>query len=101
LGDSVAERQKRSRLSKDARVARYFLHLRNGSDEFIDPEGADLADIEALKKMVMRSVRDLLAGDIRNGVVDLRCRVDAEDGNGVIVYTLPFEHAFSIIPGTA
>ena len=82
-------------------MPRYFLHLRNGSDELIDAEGAELPDVDALKTWVMCTVRDLLAGDIKTGLVDLRCRIDAEDGNGLIVYTLPFKYAFSVIPEAA
>ena len=31
---------------------------------------------------------------------DFRFRIDAEDADGVIVYTLPFKHAVNIIPDT-
>lgn len=31
-------------------------------------------------------------------LVDFRFRIDAEDADGVIVYTLPFKHAVNIIP---
>ena len=79
----------------------YFLHLRDSVDELLDPEGQEYADLEALKKAVLFSGRDLLAGDIRNGIVDLRYRLDAENSQGQIVYTLPFKHAFSIIPERA
>ena len=41
----------------------------------------------------------MLSGDIRRGVIDLRFRIDAENENQSIDYSLPFEHAFSIIPG--
>jgi hypothetical protein len=33
-----------------------------------------------------------------DGLIDLRFRIDAEDADGVIVYTLPFKYAVSIIP---
>jgi len=79
-------------------VARYFMHLRDGRDDLLDSEGIELADLEAVRDRVMTSARDVLAGDVRNGVVDLRYRIDAEDEAGVIVYSLPFKHAFSIIP---
>jgi hypothetical protein len=39
-----------------------------------------------------------MAGDLRKGVLDLRYRIDAEDAQGKILYTLPFDHAVSIIP---
>jgi hypothetical protein len=35
---------------------------------------------------------------VRRGVIDFRFRIDAEDAGGMIVYTLPFEHAVNIIP---
>jgi hypothetical protein len=74
------------------------MHLRNSTDELLDPEGVELGDMEAVRKNVMTAARDILAGDLRNGVVDLRYRIDAEDGIGKIVYSLAFKHAFSIIP---
>ena len=79
-------------------MVQYFMHLRDSVDEILDPEGQDFADLDAVKKAVLFSARDLLAGDIRNGVIDLRYRIDAENGDGEIVYTLPFKHAFSVIP---
>ena len=82
-------------------MARYFMHLRDGTDELLDPEGIDLGSIEAVRKSVMTDARDVLAGDLRNGVVDLRYRIDAENEGGEIVYSLAFRHAFSIVPEAA
>jgi hypothetical protein len=82
-------------------MARYFMHLRDGVDEVVDPEGREFATLEDLRTAVMFCARDLIAGDVRNGVIDFRFRIDAEDEHGVIVYTLPFKHAFSIIPEPA
>src|SRR3954447_9782653 len=83
------------------RMIRYFMHLRDGVDETLDPEGLEFEDIEALRTAVLFAARDLIAGDIRNGIVDLRFRIDAEDANGTIVYSLPFRHALNIIPEAA
>jgi len=77
------------------------MHLRNSTDELLDPEGVELVGIEEVRKNVMKSARDILAGDLRNGIVDLRYRIDAENAAGAIVYTLPFKHAFSTIPEAA
>ena len=82
-------------------MARYFIHLRDSTDELLDAEGVELVDLEAVRQKVMTAARDILAGDLRNGVVDLRYRIDAENEGGSIVYTLPFKHAFSIIPEAA
>jgi hypothetical protein len=77
------------------------MHLRDGVDETLDPEGLEFVDIDALRTAVLFTARDLMAGDIRNGIVDLRFRIDAEDENGTIVYTLSFQHALNIIPEAA
>jgi hypothetical protein len=79
-------------------MARYFLHLRDSVDELLDPDGEEFADMEALKAAVVLSARDLMAGDIRNGVIDFRYRIDAEDEAGRIVYSLAFKHAVNVIP---
>jgi hypothetical protein len=79
-------------------MPRFFMHLRDGVDECLDPEGRDFDDLESLRQAALFTARDLIAADIRRGVVDLRFRIDAETEAGQIVYTLPFRNAFSIIP---
>ncbi len=76
----------------------YFMHLRDGSEEIIDPEGTEHASLGALRTAVLASVRDLISGDVKRGVIDFRFRIDAEDEGGDIVYSLPFQHALNIIP---
>jgi hypothetical protein len=79
-------------------MIRYFMHLRDGTDELLDPEGSEYESMDALRTAVLATVRDLMAGDMRNGVLDFRFRVDAEDADGTIVYTLAFKHGVNIIP---
>jgi hypothetical protein len=74
------------------------MNLRDGTEELLDPEGVDCDSLEALRKAVLAAVRDLMSGDVKGGLIDLRFRIDAEDADGVIVYTLPFKHAVNIIP---
>jgi hypothetical protein len=79
-------------------MSRYFMHLRDGTEELLDPEGIEYDSLDQLRSAVLVAVRDLMAGDMRKGVLDLRFRIDAEDAQGTIVYTLPFKHAVAIIP---
>jgi hypothetical protein len=79
-------------------VTRYFLHLRDGSDEVLDPDGIEFKDIESLRLAVMKNARDTIAGDVQNGLVDFRYRIDAENDAGQVVYSLPFKHAVNVIP---
>lgn len=77
------------------------MHLRDSTDELLDPEGLEFPSMEAVRSAVLVTVRDLMAGDIRDGILDFRFRIDAEDEHGEIVYSLPFEHALNIIPAAA
>jgi hypothetical protein len=79
-------------------MTRYFLHLRDHIDEIFDAEGIDLPSLDALKKAVIEAARDIMTGDLRNGVLDLRYRIDAQDEQGAVIFSLPFQHAISIIP---
>ncbi|MEO6256851.1 MAG: hypothetical protein ABIO69_08590 [Sphingomicrobium sp.] len=79
-------------------MARYFMHLSDGTEQILDPEGLEFASVEALRKSVLLAARDLMSGDIREGILDFRFRIDAEDERGVIIYSLPFKHAVNIIP---
>ena len=82
-------------------MTKYFMNLRDGTEELLDPEGLEYDSLDALRKAVLATVRDLMSSDVRDGLIDLRFRIDAEDAEGVIVYTLPFKHALNIIPDTA
>lgn len=74
------------------------MHLRDGSDELLDSEGKDFQNLASLRDAVLATARDLMVGDVRDGILDLRFRIDAEDEHGAIVHTLPFKHRLNIIP---
>lgn len=82
-------------------MTRYFMHLRDGTEQILDPEGLEFPTVEALRKAVLVAARDLMTGDIREGVIDLRFRIDVETENGEMIYSLPFKHAVNIIPEAA
>ena len=79
-------------------MSRYYLHLRDHFDELIDPEGVEFADLKELKRAVVEASRDVMCGDVRNGLIDLRYRIDAENEAGAVIYTLAFSAAVQIIP---
>ena len=79
-------------------MAHYFMHLRNGTDDLLDPDGRAFLNLATLHDAVLFTARDLMMGDVQNGVLDLRYRIDAEDERGAIVHTLAFTDALGIIP---
>ena len=78
-------------------MARYFMQLRGGIEELLDPDGSEFPSFAALQDAVLCTARDLLATDIRLGFIDFRFHIDAEDESGVIVHTLRLKHALHII----
>lgn len=81
-------------------MTRYFMDLRNGAEELLDLEGQEFSSIKSLRDAVLFSARDLFSVDVKNGMVDLRCHIDAHDDSGLIVHTLAFKDAVEIISET-
>jgi hypothetical protein len=73
------------------------MHLRGGTEEMPDPEGRGFTTLAELRDAVLHTARDLLLRDVRDGVMELDSRIDAEHGAGSIAYTLPFRQAVNII----
>jgi hypothetical protein len=74
----------------------YFFQLRDGTDEVLDPEGSEFENIREIEAALFNNVRDVMAQCVREGLIDLRSRIDAENGEGVIIRSLRFEDAVLI-----
>lgn len=80
-------------------MGRYFLHLRDGTDEILDPEGVEYPDMDRVRKAVLDGARGVMGNDIMSdGLMDLRYRIDAENETGSVVYSLTFKDAVNVIP---
>ena len=80
-------------------MAIYFFHLRDHTEELLDPDGIELDSVDAIKFEALRAARDTLSQEIKTGVVDLRYRIDVEDIDGRVVHSLPLRDAFKMIEG--
>jgi hypothetical protein len=78
-------------------MARYFFHLRDHADEYLDEDGLDMTGVDALQRAALIQARDVLSHDMRGGRIDLRYRIDVENDGGIVVYSLPFAGAFQVI----
>jgi hypothetical protein len=78
-------------------MPRYFFHLRDHTDEVLDPEGVELADLEAAKETALRAARDTMSHDMQAGKLDLRYRIDVEDDAGHVVHSIQFSDAFETV----
>lgn len=73
------------------------MHLRDDTSELLDEEGAVHDSLDDLRAAVLKSARDLICHDTLDGTLDLRFRLDAEDEDGTLVYSMPFTGALSVI----
>lgn len=51
-------------------MPRYYRHIRQGDQLIEDPEGIDLADLDAARAEAIEGIRDLVAEAIRQGKED-------------------------------
>jgi hypothetical protein len=97
VGLSVAERRNlRSRHEEEPNVPRYFMHLIDSTEVLLDPEGLEMP-AEAVKRAALTAARDCMCGDVRNGELDLRYRIDVHDESGDVVHRLPFSDAVDVL----
>jgi hypothetical protein len=77
-------------------MAIYYFHLRDGSDVLLDPEGRELADMEAIIEAALHEARGILAADLQIGRLKLDQMIDVEDKVGEVVHRLRFADAVTI-----
>jgi len=75
----------------------YYLHLRDGVSELLDPDGVLMPE-DAIPGVALRAARDCIAGDVMNGRVELKYHIDVEDEHGKIVHSVAFPDAVEIVP---
>ena len=75
-------------------MPRYFFNLRYGPGAgklAVDPEGDELADVEAAREHALQTARDLVAGPPSMAVRDwFACSFEIEDEQTRPVLTIPF-----------
>lgn len=81
-------------------VPHYRLHLRDGVDELLDPDGVYIS-ADAVPGFALRAARDCIAGDVMNGRIEFKYRIDVEDDRGTVVHSIAFIDAIEIIPSPA
>jgi hypothetical protein len=75
------------------------MHLIDGTDQLLDPEGTEQASLEMLRQRVLECARDLIAGYARAGVIKLGYRIEAQDEAGEVAHCLEFEDAVQVQRG--
>jgi hypothetical protein len=76
-------------------MPRYFFHLRDGVDEVLDPDGIQMP-ADAVIGAALIQARDCMAGDVKQGRLDLHCRIDVHADDGKLVHSLSFADALEV-----
>ncbi len=68
-------------------MPKYFMHLRDSTDEVLDPDGIEMP-VEAIAGAALLAARDCMSGDVKRGTLDLHYRIDVHDEDGGVVHSL-------------
>jgi hypothetical protein len=78
-------------------MPRFYLQLCHGKGFTADEEGCELPDLAAARKRAIEGLRDVMAGELRKGEIDLAAYIDIEDEKRAVVMRVPFAEAVRII----
>ena len=78
-------------------MPRFFFHLRDG-ETAEDPDGIFLPNAAMARLEAIRSARDIMAEDVRQGRLSLSFRIEVTDENGQPILAVPFREVVKIEP---
>ncbi len=87
--------------ARNCDVAKYYFHLRDGIELFLDEEGRELPDVAAALAVALGDARAIISHDALRGRIDLDQRLDIEDAGGRMIHRLSFADAVELIPPAA
>jgi hypothetical protein len=77
-------------------MPRFHLHLHNRIGVSQDEEGEEFPHLAAARERAIASIRDILAEEVKGGVVDLRGRVEIADPHQEVLAVVPFADAVEL-----
>jgi hypothetical protein len=77
-------------------MPRFHFHICNGHGFIEDEEGVDLPDEPAARRNAVEAARDVMAGDLREGRLDLTSFIEVEDEAHRLLFTLTFAEAVTV-----
>ena len=86
----------RRTLLRSAGIPRFYLHVCDSSGFVEDGEGQELPDAPAARRAAVEGLRDMLAGDLRNGHLNTACFVEIENEHRQLIDTVSFAEAVRI-----
>jgi len=82
-------------------VPRFYFHICNGNGFVEDGEGTELPDLDAARAQATAGARDVMAGDVQRGFLDLSSFIEVEDERRTHLFTLTFKDVVDVTAQTA
>jgi hypothetical protein len=79
-------------------MPRYYFHVLNDIDA-PDEEGTEFDNLAAAHLKAIEFVRDLASASVEQGRLDLKHRIDIEDGTGKVLLSVTFKDAIELVNG--
>ena len=76
-----------------AAMPRFYFNIIDGQKRIEDPDGSELADLDAARAEALQSARHLLADKVRDGHIVDGQKFEIRDANGAVLATIPFRDA--------
>jgi hypothetical protein len=77
-------------------MPRYYFHVCNGDGFTTDEDGQELPDIHAARATAITGLRDILASELKDGVLKMASFIEIEDENRALLMTVPFIEAVMV-----
>lgn len=77
-------------------MPKYHLHICNGSGFTEDVEGHEYADTDEAVEAAKRGIRDLMAGELQRGEINIASFIEIEDERRQLVRTVAFTEAVAV-----
>jgi hypothetical protein len=77
-------------------VPLFFFHVCNGEGFVEDSEGQELPNLKAARQTAIKGARDIMAEDLRAGLLDPASFIEVEDEQHNLLFTLQFSEAYTV-----
>ncbi|MDO7841956.1 DUF6894 family protein [Sphingomonas immobilis] len=77
-------------------MAHYLFHLHEAGAVTPDEQGHDFDDMESARRYAVRSARDIMSGEMRDGCLCLDCFIQVENVDDGTAFTVLFRDAVAI-----
>jgi hypothetical protein len=78
-------------------MPRFFMHICDGGGFAEDQEGSEHPDAAAAREAAIKGLRDVMAGELRNGQLNLSSFIEVEDERRTHLFTVTIKDAVVVM----